>query len=289
MTSIAIDASHLPSADNALANIELFEYIPFWAGYETEVGEIKGKEGLSTSVEAVFLAEVLNAYEIFPDFIALNNGTTHGIEASDAGIQVELTAEIHEDISPYGIAGAQHGTSGNSFEKLRRICRETNTLKANVATALQFLTWLVKVNEYGNAVQDENGNFVLIDDAPEEFRAVWADMVAYAEEKGWKGGDYKKLSLPFNDQLMALPQEVKNMMVARVETFAYELMTDVFDSVNTADAVIDAILDADFCTPDPTAHVTYFGRKKDWPKEEIIAQGAIIDQAADDVKGNFDD
>ncbi len=63
----------------------------------------------------------MNAHGIFPDWIALNNGTTHGIEASDAGIQVGLTAEIHKALAPYKVNGAQHGTSGNSSERLREI------------------------------------------------------------------------------------------------------------------------------------------------------------------------
>jgi len=46
-------------------------------------GEIKGKEGLSTVLEALFLIQGLNTNDIFPDWIALNNGTTHGIEASN--------------------------------------------------------------------------------------------------------------------------------------------------------------------------------------------------------------
>ena len=46
-------------------------------------GEIKGKEGLSTVSEALFLIQGLNANDIFPDWIALNNGTTHGIEAGN--------------------------------------------------------------------------------------------------------------------------------------------------------------------------------------------------------------
>jgi len=48
ITSIAIDASHLPDTENLLANIELSPLVPTWAGYETEVGEIKGASGLST-------------------------------------------------------------------------------------------------------------------------------------------------------------------------------------------------------------------------------------------------
>ncbi len=87
MTSIAIDASHMPDDKNLLANIELYPFVPKWAGLETEVGEIKGKSGLSTVDEALFLIQGLNAHDIFPDWIALNNGTTHGIEASDQGIQ----------------------------------------------------------------------------------------------------------------------------------------------------------------------------------------------------------
>ena len=85
ITSIAIDASHLPDDQNLLANLDLNPFIPTWAGLETEVGEIKGKEGLSTVPEALFLIQGLNAHGIFPDWIALNNGTTHGIEASRRG------------------------------------------------------------------------------------------------------------------------------------------------------------------------------------------------------------
>src|SRR5512146_212928 len=130
ITSIAIDASHLPDDKNLLANLELNPLIPKWAGLETEVGEIKGKERLSTVPEALFLIQRLNARDIFPDWIALNNGTTHGIEASDAGIQVDLTASIHDAIKPYQVNGAQHGTSGNSYDRLRQIAQKTRTTKA---------------------------------------------------------------------------------------------------------------------------------------------------------------
>ncbi|HNW30426.1 MAG TPA: class II fructose-bisphosphate aldolase, partial [Spirochaetota bacterium] len=78
ITSIAIDASHLTDDRNLLASIELNPLVPKWAGLETEVGEIKGKEGLSTPEEALFLIQGLNAHDIFPDWIALNNGTLDG-------------------------------------------------------------------------------------------------------------------------------------------------------------------------------------------------------------------
>jgi len=161
ITSIAIDASHMPDDQNLLANIELFPFIPAWAGLETEVGEIKGKSGLSTPQEALFLIQGLNAHHIFPNWIALNNGTTHGIEANDVGIQVELTAEIHQVLDPYKVSGAQHGTSGNNSDRLRAIASKTRTTKANVATALQMISWGLQVNDYGNAILDDAGNFTV--------------------------------------------------------------------------------------------------------------------------------
>ena len=96
ITSIAIDASHQPDDRNLLASIAINPFIPKWAGLETEGGETKGAPGLSAVGEALFLVSGLNARGIFPDWIALNNGTTHGIEASDAGIQVWLTGDLHE-------------------------------------------------------------------------------------------------------------------------------------------------------------------------------------------------
>ena len=78
ITSIAIDASHIPDDQNLLASLKLTPCVPSWAALETEVGEIKGKAGLSTVEEALFLIQGLNAHEIYPDWIALNNGTTNG-------------------------------------------------------------------------------------------------------------------------------------------------------------------------------------------------------------------
>ena len=61
--------------------------------------------------------------------------------------QVELTAQIHSALKNYHVSGAQHGTSGNSSERLREIASKTTTTKANVATALQMISWGLEVNE----------------------------------------------------------------------------------------------------------------------------------------------
>jgi fructose/tagatose bisphosphate aldolase len=243
ITSVAIDASHMSEEDNLRANIALSSFVPPWAGYETEVGEIRGKEGLSTPEEALFLIQGLNAHGIFPDWIALNNGTSHGIEESDAGIQVELTARIHKALAPYRVSGAQHGTSGNSMERLRRIASETLTTKANVATALQMLSWGVKVNDYGNAILDEAGNFAKLPNQGVTGE-LWQEMVSYAQAKSWKKGDYKKLNLPFETRLLSQPPEIRERMEKSVEDFVYELLANCFNAADTAPLAIEEILKA---------------------------------------------
>ena len=285
ITSIAIDASHLPDEQNLLANIALNPFIPKWAGIETEVGEIKGKEGLSTVPEATFLIQGLNAHEIFPDWIALNNGTTHGIEASDAGIQVELTADIHHALAPYKVSGAQHGTSGNSSERLREIANKTLTTKANVATALQMISWGLEVNDYGNAQLDTNGNFIKLqgEGTTEE---LWVEIVAYAEDKGWKKGDYKSLNLPFENKLLAQPAAIRERMAKRVEEFVYKMMTQVFNAGDTAQFGIEALLKASSHDLGPKGKRLEDPSK--WTTEQIIERAKSLN-ADKGAKGNFDD
>jgi len=285
ITSIAIDASHMTDDQNLLANIELNPFVPGWAGLETEVGEIKGTQGLSTAQEALFLIQGLNAHNIFPDWIALNNGTTHGIEESGTGINVELTAQIHEALSSYGVSGAQHGTSGNTSDRLRAIASKTRTTKANVATALQMISWGLKVNDYGNAILDDQGNFIKQKDQglTEE---MWSKMLAYADAHNLKGGDVKKLNLPFESHLSALPREIRLRMAKNVENFVYTLLTDVFNATDTADILIAHILET-------KSHMPGYKTKKrehatEWTREKIVKSAAriISDKGPD---GNFDD
>ena len=285
ITSIAIDASHLPDDQNLLASLALIPAVPAWAGLETEVGEIKGKSGLSTVAEALFLIRGLNAHNIFPDWIALNNGTTHGLEATGQGIQVDLTARIHEALEPYGVSGAQHGTSGNSSDRLREIVARTRTTKANVATALQMVSWGLEVNDYGNARQDDNGMFVKI---PGEgvSEAAWAEMVAYAEANGLKGGNYKKLNLPFESKLLGQPKAVRQRMVQRVEAFVYNMLVNVLNTADTAPLAIEAILSAGSHDPGPKAR--QIENPADWTPEKISAVAATLETDKGEA-GDFDD
>lgn len=286
ITSIAIDASHMPDDQNLLASIDIIKNaVPDWAGLETEVGEIKGKEGLSTVEEAMFLIQGLNANDIFPNWIALNNGTTHGIQASDQGINVELTADIHNALEKYKVSGAQHGTSGNNSDRLREIAQKTRTTKANVATALQMISWGLEVNDYGNAILDSDGNFIKVkgEGVSEE---MWQEMVQFAGEKGWKGGNFKKLNLPFENKLLAQPREIRERMADRVEAFAYSMMTEVFNARDTADIAIDLILKAGSNNPGPKG--TRIEDPSEWTREKIIERAKQFSSAKGKA-GDYDD
>ena len=285
ITSIAVDASHMVDDKNLLANLELNEFIPGWAGLETEVGEIKGNQGLSTVDDASFLIQGLNAHGIFADWIALNNGYSHGLEASGQGIQVELTAEIHKAIEPYGVSGAQHGTSGNNSDKLRAITAGTRTTKANVATALQMVSWGVEVNDYGNAILDNDGNFIKVkgQGVREE---IWEQMTAYAAEQGWQGGDYKKLNLPFENLLLAQDRAVRERMSKRVEEFVYNMLTSVFNAEGTASLAKELLLKAG--SYDLGAKGKQLEDPADWTRDKIIERAKNLD-VDKGPEGDFDD
>jgi fructose/tagatose bisphosphate aldolase len=285
ITSIAIDASHMPDDKNLLGNLELYPFIPQWAGLETEIGEIKGKEGLSTMEEALFLIQGLNAHDIFPNWIAMNNGTTHGIEASSKGIQVDLTAQIHKALEKYNVSGAQHGTSGNNSDRLREIAAKTRTTKANVATALQMISWGLEVNDYGNAQLDDRGNFIKVKDQG-VIEPMWSEMVAYAQAKDWQGGNYKKLNLPFENKLLGQSAEVRDRMASRVEDFVYNMLVNVLNTADTAPLAVEAILDAG--SYDAGSKAERIEAPADWTPEKIIERASLI-ESDKGPEGDFDD
>lgn len=284
ITSIALDASHMTDDLNLLANIEVSSSIPTWAGYETEIGEIKGEFGLSSPVEAQFLCQGLNAHGLCPDWIALNNGTTHGIEASGEGIQVDLTGEIHKALAPWGTSGAQHGTSGNDSQRLREIAAQTQTTKANVATALQMIAWGVKVNEFGNAIMDGDRFAKVPGEGLDD--ALWDEMVAYADANDIHGGNYKKLNLPFERRWQGQNAAVRARMAKAVEEFVYTLLVDVFNAEDTAPIAYDLILKAGSYDLGPK--VEKFEDAAEWTEEKIKARAAEMDTDKG-PEGDFDD
>lgn len=275
ISSIAIDASHMPDDQNLLMNILLNPSIPDWSGLETEVGEIKGKAGLSTEQEASFLIRGLNARNIFPTWIALNNGTTHGIEEGSEGIQIDLTTMIHNALAQFNVSGAQHGTSGNSSDRLRKIVMETSTTKANVATALQYISWGIDVDDYGNCVMGDRGEFVKLPGSGMTDE-LWKEMFDYTWEHKLKVGDMKKLCRPFENKLLGQSEEIQERMTMGVRDFLVPFMKDVCNSSGTGSLLIETILETGSHDPGPKV-----GRIEDpaeWTDEKIAEKVKEISQ-----------
>jgi hypothetical protein len=153
-----------------------------------------------------------------------------------------------------------------------------------VATALQMISWGVEVNDYGNAILDE-GQFIKHSDrgVSEE---IWAEMQAFAQTHNLKGGDFKKLNLPFENKFLAQPKEIRDRMAKDVETFVFGLLTTVFNATDTAQIVIDEILKNN--SHDPGFKAEKIESEKDWTKEKILEKAADINTDKG-PKGNFDD
>ena len=115
---------------------------------------------------------------------------------------------------------------------------------------------------------------------------MWAEMVAYAESKDIKGGNYKKLNLPFENKLLGQSRDIRERMVKRVEGFVYNMLVNVLGAEGTASLAIEAILQADNFDPGPKV-----GRIEDpdeWTPEKIIERAALI-ESDKGPEGDFDD
>ncbi|MBA3015165.1 MAG: ketose-bisphosphate aldolase, partial [Desulfobulbaceae bacterium] len=157
--------------------------------------------------------------------------------------------------------------------------------KANVATALQMVSWGVQVNDYGNAILDDSGNFIKVkgEGVTEE---MWLEMVAYAADKGWKGGNYKSLNLPFEPKLMGQPKEIRERMIKRVEDFVYSMLVNIFNAKDTADLAIEAILKANSFDMGPKA--TMVEDPTEWSEAKIRERAAFLTTDKGPA-GDFDD
>ena len=286
ITSIAIDASHQPNDQNLLANLAVNPKIPAWAGLETEIGEIKGSHGPlharrgavpHPGAQRARRRRRLDRPEQRHHPRHRGVGRRHPGRAHRRGPQGPRAVQAS--------SGAQHGTSGNSSERLREIADQTHTTKANVATALQMISWGLEVNDYGNAQLDADGGFIKVagEGMTEE---LWAETVAFADDKGWKKGDYKNLNIVLENKLCAQPAEIRERMARRVEDFAYGMMSKVFNAGDTAPLAVAAILEAGSYDLGPKA-----GRMEDpaeWTDEKIVEKAKSLDSDKG-AAGDFDD
>ena len=115
---------------------------------------------------------------------------------------------------------------------------------------------------------------------------LWGEMVAYASSNGLKGGNYKKLNLPFENKLLALPRDIRERMVQGVEGFVYRLLMDVFNAGDTAPLAVEAILEGGSYDLGPKS-----GRIEnpdEWTTEKIHKRAGSIGSKKG-PKGTFDD
>ena len=147
------------------------------------------------------------------------------------------------------------------------------------------ISWGLEVNDYGNAKLDDEGNFIKVEDQGVS-EDMWQEMLAYANEKGLKGGNYKKLNLPFESKLLSQPLDIRERMANRVEDFIYNMLTTVLYSEGTAPLVIEAICKNG--THDPGPKASRIEDPAQWTPEKIAERAQTIDSDKGPA-GNFDD
>ena len=116
--------------------------------------------------------------------------------------------------------------------------------------------------------------------------AMWAQMLAEADAKGLKGGNFKKLNLPFENRLLGQPAEIRDRMVKRVEGFVYNMLTTVFNAGDTAQLAIEAILAAG--SHDAGAKTGRIENPDEWTIKKYIARAETINSDKGET-GDFDD
>lgn len=166
-TSFAIDASHLFNFQgknlreeldkNIVVTTELAKHIEKRMngkeyGLEVEVGEIGRKDAggmvLTRPEEAVTFIRALNENDVYPQVIAIANGSSHGNVYDEHGnpveqvsIDIQLTKAVamalRENNLNVGIA--QHGITGTPRELINTQFPKGDIIKGNVATFWQNL------------------------------------------------------------------------------------------------------------------------------------------------------
>jgi fructose-bisphosphate aldolase class II len=115
---------------------------------------------------------------------------------------------------------------------------------------------------------------------------MWKTMRAYADQKGWKKGDYKKLNLPFENKLLGQTAEIRERMIHDVEKFVYGMLTEVFNAQDTAPLAIEAIIKAGSHDLGPKAE--RFEDPAEWTREKIIERAKSLDSDKGPA-GDFED
>ena len=251
-TSYAIDASFLFDLDGSTVvdqlqkNIDVTEELANFIkekmgdrefGLECEVGEIgKKDEGglvLTTPEEASTFIKELNKRDIFPQLLAIANGSTHGNIYDSEGnlisqvsINIERTVEIAKEIEPLNVRIAQHGITGTPLKFINTKFPKGLIIKGNVGTFWMNLAWEV---------------FEIYE--PELYEDIWNWTIdTHKEAAAKKGitknneifGKYSKLAIKeFKDRIYSVSKETEEALEAKAYAGAM-MFFKAFSSVGTA-------------------------------------------------------
>ncbi|HUV79920.1 MAG TPA: class II fructose-bisphosphate aldolase [Candidatus Bathyarchaeia archaeon] len=209
-------------------------------GLEVEVGEIgkKDKDGLvlTTVAEATTFIKELHKRDVFPNVLAIANGSTHGNIYDEHGnlieqvsINIERTVEIAKAIDLFKVRVAQHGITGTPLKFISTKFPKGLILKGNVGTFWQNLAWEV---------------FEIFE--PELYDDIWNwTLSEYRDEAAKKGitkndeifGTYSKFAIKeFKDRIYNVSEETKEALEAKAYAEAM-MFFKAFGAVGTADKV----------------------------------------------------
>ncbi|MFH1849814.1 MAG: class II fructose-bisphosphate aldolase [archaeon] len=250
-TSFAIDPSHLFNFDgktvleelrqNLDATEELAKFIEENVngefGLEVEVGEIgrEDKKGriLTTPEEAVTFISELNRRGVYPQVLAIANGSSHGNTYDKNGklipqvsIDIEQTIRVAKALEEnnLNVRIAQHGITGTPIELIRDKFPKGHIIKGNVATYWQNMVW-----------------DILREHEPELFKKIWDWTLEKYRDEGKSedevfGKFSKKAIKPHADEINAVSQATKRIVEERAYAEAKEFMK-AFGSEGSADIV----------------------------------------------------
>ena len=230
-TSFAIDASYLFNINaqtveeqlkrNIEVTTELTNYIKSQYGsdefgLEVEVGEI-GKEDtdgriLTKPEEATTFIKALNNNNIFPQVIAIANGSAHGNTYDKDGnlieqvsVDIPQTIKVAEALKPFNVKIAQHGITGTPLELIYTKFPHGTIIKGNVGTFWQNLVWdIIKV--YKPELYKEMFNWTI-----ENYK----DKMPGKKDNEIVGKQGKYATKVFFDKLYSLEPEIIDAIEAR--------------------------------------------------------------------------
>ena len=142
-TSFALDASFNPVAENTRIVAQLAQHVAREGyGLEVELGEVKpvgNESNLTTVEETVQFLSGLAEDKVYPDLLAIDNGSKSGnyLEGEMVRIDLDRTREIYDTARGFGLAGlVQHGITGTPLRIVGKLA-EYGIRKGNIGTLWQ--------------------------------------------------------------------------------------------------------------------------------------------------------